>query len=286
MIKSTLALLLLICLSNALQSQEECLISGYIINEVSGDKLEAANIFDINSQQGTVSDSEGFFSLSLRCEKHTLRVSFIGYESQDIILDANDNTPITIELSPSVPLSQVEITAEAESNVVEESQVSTVEIPIEQIKKLPAFLGETDVIKALQLLPGVQSGGEGQSGLYVRGGSPDQNLILLDGTPLYNVSHLFGFFSVFNSDVIEDVKLIKAGYPARYGGRLSSVLDIKMKDGDMNKFHGSGSIGIIASSLTLEGPIIKDKTSFVISGRRTYIDSRDPCQDQDSVMKV
>lgn len=272
MFKSILPFLLFICLTNFAFTQQECKISGYIIDEVSRTSLEAANIFDIHSQKGTVSDSDGHFNLSLNCDKHTLTVSFIGYESQNIIIDANDKTPITIALSPSVSLSQVEITAVAESNIAEETQVSTVEVPIEQIKKLPAFLGETDVIKAIQLLPGVQSGGEGQSGLYVRGGSPDQNLILMDGTPLYNVSHLFGFFSVFNSDVIEDVKLIKAGYPARYGGRLSSVLDIKMKDGDMNNFHGSGSIGIIASSLTLEGPIIKDKTSFIISGRRTYID--------------
>jgi len=273
MIKSTFATLILICVSNILLSQQECTISGYIIDEVSRAKLESANIFDINSQQGTVSDSEGFFSLSLNCEKHTLRVSYIGYESKNIIIDANDDTPITIELSPSVSLSQIEITAESESNVAKETQVSKVEVPIEQIKKLPAFLGETDVIKALQLLPGVQSGGEGQSGLYVRGGSPDQNLILLDDTPIYNISHLFGFFSVFNADALDDVTLIKGGYASEYGGRLSSVIDIKTKDGSFNEFKGSGSIGLVASSLTLEGPINNGKTSFLVSGRRTYIDA-------------
>src|SRR5690606_29708248 len=129
-----------------------------------------------------------------------------------------------------------------------------------------------DIIKALQLLPGVQSGGEGTTGFYVRGGSPDQNLILLDGVPVYNASHLFGFFSVFNADAIKNVKLTKGGFPARHGGRLSSVLEIDLKEGNMKEFHGEGSIGLISSKLTLEGPIVKDKTSFMLSGRRTYYD--------------
>jgi outer membrane receptor for ferrienterochelin and colicin len=150
--------------------------------------------------------------------------------------------------------------------------MSTIRVPVTQLKKIPAFLGETDILKAIQLLPGVQSGGEGQSGFYVRGGSQDQNLILLDGTPVYNASHLFGFFSVFNADAIKDVTLVKGGFPARYGGRLSSVLDISMKEGNMKEFHGSGSIGLVASKLTLEGPIWKDKISFIVSARRTYID--------------
>ena len=150
--------------------------------------------------------------------------------------------------------------------------MSSISVPIDQIKSLPAFLGEVDVMKVLQLLPGVQSGSEGSSGLYVRGGGPDQNLILLDGVPVYNASHLFGFFSVFNSDAINNVQLIKGGFPARYGGRLSSVIDISMKEGNMKEFHGEGSIGLIASKLTLEGPIAKEKTSFIVSARRTYID--------------
>ncbi len=150
--------------------------------------------------------------------------------------------------------------------------MSVSEIPVNTIKKLPVLLGEIDVLKTVQLLPGVQSGNEGTSGLYVRGGGPDQNLILLDGVPVYNANHLFGFFSVFNADAINTVTLIKGGFPARYGGRLSSVLDIRMKEGNMKKIKGAASIGIIASRLTVEGPIIKDKTSFIISGRRTYID--------------
>jgi len=147
-----------------------------------------------------------------------------------------------------------------------------IEMPIAQVKALPVFMGEADVLKTLQLMPGVQSGSEGSSGLYVRGGGPDQNLILLDGVPVYNATHLFGFFSVFNADAISNVKLIKGGFPARYGGRLSSVIDIRMKEGNMKEFHGEGSIGNISSKFTFEGPIIKDKTSFVVSARRTYID--------------
>jgi hypothetical protein len=263
--------LILCCYSDSF-SQRSYTINGYIQDITSGEKLISANIYNAKTYEGTVTNVYGFYSITLPSGDHELNISFIGYEPQIMYIDLQKDTSITIELSPAVSLAEIEIVAAAEKNIAEESQMSTMEVPIEQIKKIPAFLGETDVLKALQLLPGVQSGGEGQSGLYVRGGSPDQNLILLDGTPVYNVSHLFGFFSVFNSDVIKDVKLIKGGYPARYGGRLSSVLDINMKEGNMKEIHGAGSIGLVASKLTLEGPIVKDKTSFIISGRRTYID--------------
>ena len=143
---------------------------------------------------------------------------------------------------------------------------------MDKVKSLPVLLGEVDIIKTAQLLPGIQSGSEGSSGIYVRGGGPDQNLILLDGVPIYNANHLFGFFSVFNADAINGVKIVKGGFPARYGGRLSSVLDINMKEGDMKKIHGEGSIGLISSKIMLNGPIVKDKTSFMITARRTYID--------------
>jgi len=150
--------------------------------------------------------------------------------------------------------------------------MSNINIPIRQIELVPSLLGETDILKVLQLLPGVQSGNEGTSGLYIRGGSPEQNLILLDGTTVYNASHLFGFFSIFNSDAIKNVNLIKGGFPARFGGRLSSVLELNMKEGNNKEFQGRASIGLISSKITLEAPIIEDKTSFIISGRRTYID--------------
>lgn len=246
-------------------------ISGTIVDDETGEQLISANIFSEQEGVGTTSNNFGFYSISLAQGETSLIFSYIGYESQKIDLNLNKDKRLDIRLSSSVSLDEVEITAETSRRIAEETQMSTVDIPILQIKKLPALLGETDVLKALQLLPGVQSGGEGQSGLYVRGGSPDQNLILLDGVPVYNVSHLFGFFSVFNSDAIKDVKLIKGGFPARYGGRLSSVLEINLKEGNQKKFKGQGSIGLIASKLTLEGPI-DDKTSFLVSARRTYID--------------
>ena len=173
---------------------------------------------------------------------------------------------------PLYPSSRCASTANESDEIQDDSQMSTVDISMEKVKSLPVLLGEQDIMKTIQLLPGVQSGSEGSSGLYVRGGGPDQNLILLDGVPVYNASHLFGFFSVFNADAINSVQLIKGGFPARYGGRLSSVIDIRMKEGNNKEFHGEGSIGLISSKLSLEGPIIKDKTSFIVSARRTYID--------------
>ncbi|MGB0178265.1 MAG: TonB-dependent receptor plug domain-containing protein, partial [Owenweeksia sp.] len=165
-----------------------------------------------------------------------------------------------------------EVTVTADQIQALKPQMSTVQLSTRDIKNIPAFLGEVDVIRAIQLLPGVQSGSEGTTGFYVRGGSPDQNLILLDGVPVYNASHLFGFFSVFNADAIKNVQLTKGGFPARFGGRLSSVLEIDMKEGNLREFHGAGSVGLISSKLTLEGPLVKDRTSFIISGRRTYYD--------------
>jgi len=248
-------------------------ISGYISDAESGEMLIGANAFDFKTSSGTVSNTYGFFSMTLPKDSVYLTVSYIGYQPQTFAFDLTKDVEMNVKLSSSVSLEVVEVTASKNGEAIEEqTQMSTVSIPVAQIKKLPAFLGETDILKALQLLPGIQSGGEGQSGLYVRGGSPDQNLILLDGVPVYNASHLFGFFSVFNADAIKDVTLIKGGFPARYGGRLSSVLDIKMKEGNEKKIKGAGSIGLISSKLTLEGPIIKDKTSFIVSARRTYID--------------
>ena len=259
-----LAAAFILCCYSHSYSQESYTISGYIQDADSGEKLLSANVYNSITYDGTVTNTFGFYSITLPPGDHELNISYIGYEPQVFKIDLQQNTSITFELKSSASLSEIEIVAETQKNIAEESQMSTMDIPIEQIKKIPAFLGETDVLKTLQLLPGVQSGGEGQSGLYVRGGSPDQNLILLDGTPIYNVSHLFGFFSVFNSDVIKDVKLIKGGYPARYGGRLSSVLDINMKEGNMKEIHGAGSIGLVASKLTIEGPIAVSYTHLTL----------------------
>ncbi len=247
-------------------------ISGYIEDSDTGEKLIAANAFDLRTASGAVSNTYGFYSLTLPKDSVHLEISYIGYETQRLDLYLDKNTTLNIKLGSSIELAVVEVSASRQARIEEEVQMSRVDIPIEQIKKIPALLGEVDVLKVLQLLPGVQSGGEGQSGLYVRGGSPDQNLVLLDGVPVYNVSHVLGIFSVFNADAIKNVTLTKGGFPARYGGRLSSVLEINMKEGNMNEVHGEGSVGLISSKLTLEGPIWKDKTSFIVSGRRTYVD--------------
>ncbi len=247
-------------------------ISGYMEDAETGEKLIGANIFDAKSLSGTTTNTYGFFSLTLDQDSVNLTSSYIGYEPQVLNFYLTKDTSINVSFSSSIDLETVVVEAEKIYRIEEDAQMSTIDVPIETIKKVPALLGETDVLKTLQLLPGVQSGGEGQNGLYVRGGSPDQNLILLDGVPVYNVSHVLGIFSVFNADAIKNVKLTKGGFPARYGGRLSSVLEINMKEGNNQKFQGEGSIGSISSKLTLEGPIIKDKTSFIVSARRTYID--------------
>ncbi len=254
-------------------AQETFTVSGYITDKQTGETLISANVYESSNAAGSVTNLYGFYSMTLPTDSIYLSFSYIGYQSQIIGIYLDKDINLDIQLDESISLQEVEITASrAVEEIQERSQMSVIEIPIGQIKRMPALLGEVDVLKTLQLLPGVQSGGEGQSGLYVRGGSPDQNLILLDGVPVYNVSHLFGFFSVFNADAIKDVKLTKGGYPARYGGRLSSVLEINMKEGNNQEIHGAGSIGLISSKLSLEGPIIKDKMSFIVSGRRTYID--------------
>ncbi len=248
-------------------------INGYVQDADSGEKLLGVNIFDIKSKSGATTNTYGFYSLTLPKDSVYIAFSYVGYQTKYIGIYLDKDITLNIDLGSAVDLEEVVVVAEELERIEENTRMSTVTVPIETIKKIPALLGEVDVLKALQLLPGVQSGGEGQSGLYVRGGSPDQNLILLDGVPVYNASHLFGFFSVFNADAIKDVSLTKGGFPARYGGRLSSVIEINMKEGDSKEWHGTASIGLIASKLTLEGPLIKDKTSLIVSARRTYIDA-------------
>ncbi|MEM9921963.1 MAG: TonB-dependent receptor plug domain-containing protein, partial [Bacteroidota bacterium] len=255
-----------------LSAQQKFTISGYVEDQESGEKLLAVNLFDVKSKSGAVTNTYGFYSLTLPKDSVVLAVSYVGYQTKYMRIYLDKDIKLNIALSAAVELETVEVVAAELETIEQRTEMSTMEVPVEQIKKIPALLGEVDVFKALQLLPGVQSGGEGQSGLYVRGGSPDQNLILLDGVPVYNASHLFGFFSVFNADAIKDVKLTKGGFPARYGGRLSSVIEIGMKEGDMNEWHSTGTVGIVASKFTFEGPIKKGKTSMIFSGRRTYID--------------
>jgi CarboxypepD_reg-like domain/TonB-dependent Receptor Plug Domain len=262
--------LLVLCMVSGMAQQHT--ISGFVKEEGSNEVLIGANVYDLRSMNGTVTNNYGFFSLTLPSDTIILVISYVGYEAySDTVFLAGD-MQMEVTLKPTHQLQEIEIKADRLEKLEESTQMSTISIPNRQIKSLPRFLGEVDVMKALQLLPGVQSGNEGTSGLYIRGGSPDQNLVLLDGVPVYNVSHLFGFFSVFNADAINSVKLIKGGFPARYGGRLASVLEINMKEGNQSGFHGEGSIGIIASKFTFEGPIVKNKGSFIVSARRTYID--------------
>ncbi|HEU4472776.1 MAG TPA: TonB-dependent receptor [Flavisolibacter sp.] len=248
-------------------------LNGYISDKKTGERLLGASIFIQNKNLGTTSNGYGFYSITLPADTVEVSFSFAGYATRIEKIALFQNTDLNIELLPSRSMEAVVVKATRKEAIQNRTQMSTIDLPISTIKSLPAFLGEADVMKAIQLLPGVQAGSEGSSGIYVRGGGPDQNLILLDGVPVYNVSHLFGFFSVFNTDALHSVEVMKGGFPARYGGRLSSVIDIRMKEGNKNEFHGEGGIGAIASRLTLEGPIgKKKKVSYMISGRRTYID--------------
>jgi len=263
-------LVLFLVVSGSISAQN-ITISGYVSDGRSGERLTGAVVFIPGMEIGTSSNTFGFYSITLPAgDSVTLSAAYVGYATFARRIARDSNLTMNIELGESHELKEVVVSAE--KALQERTQMSSIDLPIQTIKSLPAFLGEPDIMKAIQLLPGIQAGNEGTSGLYVRGGSPDQNLILLDGVPVYNASHLFGFFSVFNADAIRSVEVIKGGFPARYGGRLSSVIDINMKEGDKNKLHGEGGIGIIASRLTLEGPIKKGKSSFMVSGRRTYID--------------
>lgn len=269
--KTPLLGLALLLLTSSLIAQNVTL-SGYVKDLETGEPLIGATVYDLKSGKGTVTNQYGFYSLTLPADSIVLRARSLGYQAMEFRLKPTKSQQFMINLKSSLVLDVVEITDEDLERIEEQTQMSTIDISMDKVKALPVLLGEKDILKTIQLLPGVQSGSEGSSGIYVRGGGPDQNLILLDGVPIYNASHLFGFFSVFNADAINSVKLIKGGFPARYGGRLSSVIDIRMKEGNMKEYHAEGSIGIISSKLTFEGPIIKDKTSFIISGRRTYID--------------
>ena len=258
---------------SAQENQKKVTVSGYVKDSTSGEALIGAAIYIKEMQKGTNANAYGFFSLTLNPGKYTFIVNYIGYREQVLELDLSIDKKLDVDLLPNgIEKKEVVIIAERKDKNVQSTDMGRVELEVEKIKSLPALLGEVDILKTLQLLPGVQNAGEGNSGFYVRGGGPDQNLILLDEGVVYNASHLFGFFSVFNPDAVKNVTLIKGGMPAQYGGRLASVVDISMKDGNQKKFKASGGLGYIASRLTLEGPLVKDKSSFMISGRRTFID--------------
>ncbi len=269
--KITTLLITVLLLSFGLFAQKKYTLSGYVKEAGSKELLIGVNIYVEGTQTGTTSNNYGFYSLTLPEGTYGIVYSYVGFEVIKQKISLVNNISKNIELKGNIEIEGVEIVGE-KSKISDDVQMSVITVPIKQIKEIPAFLGEKDVFKVLQLLPGVSSGSEGSSGLYVRGGGVDQNLIILDDAPVYNAYHLFGFFSVFNGDAIKSVELTKGGFPARYGGRLSSVIDMNMKDGNKTKFGGEGSIGIISSKLMLEGPIVKNKSSFVISARRTYLD--------------
>jgi len=265
---------LLVFISSSLFAQSKLTISGLITEAGSGETLPGVVIYCPELEVGTTTNNYGFYSITLDAVEATLIYRFTGYEAVVKKVDASTPSRLNIELGgTATTLNEVVISADQTRKISEETQMSSIDIPIDQIKKIPALLGEKDVLKVIQLLPGVQKGSEGNSGFYVRGGGPDQNLIILDDATVYNASHLFGFFSIFNGDALKSVELIKGGFPARYGGRLSSVLEMQMKDGSKEKIQGEAGIGIISSRLLLEGPIKKGKSSFIVSGRRTYIDA-------------
>lgn len=265
-----LGLLLMFSSSNLIAQKNT--ISGFIEDAKTGERMVGVNVVAKEVSLGTTSNTYGFYSMTLPVSSYILEFSFIGYETFSISVDLSEDAHYNVSLkTQSLELQEIVLTGE--ESIVKRTQSSVIDVPVQQIKSMPSLLGEVDVLKAIQLLPGVQSGSEGSSGFYVRGGGPDQNLILLDGVPVYNASHLFGFFSVFNADAIKNVRLTKGGFPARFGGRLSSVLEIDMKEGNTKTFEGEGSIGLIASKLTMQGPIVKDKASWIVSARRTYIDA-------------
>ena len=269
-----LVTILLLLLPFTTFAQEKITISGFVKEQGSQEQLPGVNVFIADTQYGSVTNTYGFYSLTIPSgDSATISFSFVGYAKTEQRIALTKDATLDILLATVTQLDEVVVSARRQEDYISRSaQMSQIEIPIQQIKKIPAFFGEKDVLKVLQLMPGVQKGTEGQTGLYVRGGGPDQNLIILDDAVVYNANHLFGFFSIFNSDALKSVELTKGGFPARYGGRLSSVLEMNMKEGSKEKLHGEGGIGLISSRLTLEGPISKGKSSFLISGRRTYID--------------
>ncbi len=251
---------------------EKYTISGYISDKISGETLIGSSIYDTKSKKGTIANDYGFYTLSLPTGEVFLEVTYVGYQRVKKHFILKKDTVLNIKMESSNQLKDVVVIGHRNELGVKGSQMSAIDVPIAQIKKVPSLLGENDLIKALQLLPGVQSGSEGSAGMYVRGGGPDQNLLLLDGIPVYNVNHMLGFFSVFNSDAIKNVTMYKGSFPARFGGRLSSVVDIRMKDGNNKKIHGNFSLGILSAKCQLEGPILTKNTTFNISARRTYFD--------------
>jgi hypothetical protein len=250
-------------------------ISGYISDNASGESLPGVTVRDKTSGKGTASNEYGFYSLTLEAGKHQLAFYYLGFEPLEQSIDLTQNTTRSIRLGENPnTMKEVVISAKSEASKehVKSAEMGKLSVPIEILRKTPALFGESDIIKALQLMPGVKRGGEGTTGMYIRGGGADENLILLDEAPVYNVGHILGFLSVFNTNALRDVNLYKGAFPAQYGGRLSGIMDVRMREGNDQRFSTQGSIGNIAANMTIEAPIVKERGSFIISGRRSYLD--------------
>ena len=270
---SILMLLLVLAISGIAEVSGVVTLSGYLKNKANGEALIGATVYIPELKTGVITNPYGFYSISAKPGTYVMNFSYLGYQTQSPSINLTSSKQLNVMLEEETKqIDEVVVTSEKKNRNVENLQMSMEKVQVKMIKKLPSFMGEIDIIKSITLLPGIQNGGEGSSGLYVRGGGPDENLMILDEAPVYNASHLLGFFSVFNSDAINDVQVYKGGIPAEYGGKASSVIDIRMKDGNSQKLGMSGGIGNISSRLTVEAPIIKDKWSFIISGRRTYAD--------------
>ena len=257
-----------------LVAQKNYTISGYVKDASNGEALTGATVYTKENMKGTTANTYGFYSLTVPQGEYILEITFVSYEKHFTKINLNENIRLNIELIPvSYQIEEFVISSTRSDANVSSTEMGTTELKIESIKKTPSFFGESDLMKTVQLLPGVQSAGEGSSGYYVRGGGLDQNLILLDDAVIYNAGHLFGFFSIFNADAIRSVEMIKAGMPANYGGRLASVLSVSMKEGNMKKHEAEGGVGLIFARLNVQGPIVKNKASFLITARRTYIDA-------------
>jgi len=271
--RTVLFVLLSFCVGLLATAQDRFTASGYVTDSATGEALIGASVFIEELGKGVPTNTYGYYSATLEKGVYTFVVRYIGYADLRRPVQLNSDQQLNLKLRSAVQVMQaVEVTSDRTKSQTESTDMGRMDVDVQQLQTLPALLGEVDILKTIQYLPGVMSNGEGNSGFYVRGGGPDQNLILLDGSTVYNASHLFGFFSVFNADAVKNIELIKGGMPAYYGGRTSSVLDITMKEGNNKEFHGEGGIGLISSRFTLEGAIIKEKSSFIVSARRTYID--------------
>lgn len=279
-----LTVLSIALLTSAFSLAQEFSVSGTITDKNTGESLIGASVRDLDGSGASVTNPYGFYSLSVSSGSHRIVISYLGYQADTITVNVTQNLTYNVGLFPnSQQIDEVTVSTTRENENIRSTQMSVTSLSTREIQRIPQLLGETDVIRSLTLLPGVTTVGEGASGFNVRGGNVDQNLILLDEAPVFNSSHLFGFFSVFNADAVKDVKLFKGGIPSMYGGRLSSVLDVRQKEGNTQNFAGNGGIGLLSSRLTLEGPIIKDDMSFMVAGRRSYLDIFLPLADNPDI---